>query len=352
MAESSPEDVMSLEDAFDAFDRVLEDERPDPLSADALRASVQTLLRGNVPPCAPRAAPIGSLGEYKRTLRLVYSNDHVLRTNSEGQCVTLVISFSSLVERGHSQHEFVGTTKRAGATHALFLADPQQSWFLRGNDACDPFVSVLAVVVREIQLLHPARVVCIGASMGGYAAIRCGFAIAALVSSVRVVSFGPQVVINPAERAALNLPLASFEPALDRLYGAARAIGMEMASLVELFARGEGDHLGGEVRVEIHVGREAPGDEREARLLACVVHDLETKAASGAMESNAGQAVATSDAASCTPPHGGEHGAGGVHVSVQVHEGSAHTVAADLKTAGSLDAIIAAHILSSTPCQD
>ena len=67
-------------------------------------------------------------------------------------------------------------------THTLFLTDPLQSWYLRSNANMDvdPFAATLAIVTAEIEELGPTRVICIGSSMGGYAATRCALALGTL----------------------------------------------------------------------------------------------------------------------------------------------------------------------------
>ena len=105
---------------------------------------------------------------------------------------------------GVARHEFVGTAKRAGATHALFLKDPHEAWYLRAAKAAsstafggdgngDEYANVTAVVAQEVRRLRPRRLVTIGASMGGYAAVRVGLALGADA----VLAFGPQVVFCP-----------------------------------------------------------------------------------------------------------------------------------------------------------
>ena len=69
----------------------------------------------------------------------------------------------------------------AGATHALFCRDTFQAWYCRGTpDArTGGFAAVVAALRSEIDALRPARVVTIGASMGGYAAVRAALALGA-----------------------------------------------------------------------------------------------------------------------------------------------------------------------------
>ena len=161
-----------------------------------------------------------------------------LRREYHGQstCETLVISFGGLVQGmgGVAPHEFVGVCAKLGAC-TLFVRDPQQAWYLRANTPPaavtaateaesdlplptseledDAFASVLDLVLLEIRALRPTRLVCIGASMGGYAALRAGLSLGAAA----VIAFGPQIFIDPAEREALGLPAMFFDSTLRML---------------------------------------------------------------------------------------------------------------------------------------
>ena len=155
-------------------------------------------------------------------------------------CTTLVIAFGGLQQRlgggvggGVPPYEFVRSCERAGATHAIFVRDATRSWvlpsglelwlpppgrlippfrvplrqYLRGlgahesgsgengnghdgnGGASDSFESMVALLRAEVAALRPARLVTIGSSMGGYAAIRVGVALRAHTC----ITFGPQV---------------------------------------------------------------------------------------------------------------------------------------------------------------
>ena len=350
MADSDSDTEAYFEAAFCAVDV-----RPDPLSVESLQRSLLVSL-ATVLPRAPRSAPVRASAQtrgHRRSVLLPFDEaQHSLSTVDErdGVCRTLWVSFCSLTESGQvlsmspvsctaspsevnnaSCYEFVGAARRAGISHALFLRDPLQAWYLRGLDApsTDPFASTLAVVTRAIERLKPSRVVCIGSSLGGYAAVRCGLALGDLhdgtVESVDVLSFAPQVFIDPWERVALNLPLMSFERALDRLKVAATALQFSLHSLVRLaadHAAAQAAHAeraaayGGEeallrprVHLALHVGAQAPSDVREARLFEMSVAALH---------------------------------AAYLHLSVgvHVHECSGHCVAADLRARGELDGIV------------
>ena len=321
-------------DDMDAFlDEFEHSPLPDPLSLAQLEKALRVVADGVLPVAPPKVK-----SALKRDLKLGYPDDLVTRDMQETSCETLFVSFCSLTESGHRQQEFCGTAKRAGVSHALFLCDPLQAWFLRADTA---FASVLSLILCEIERLKPSRVVCVGASMGGYAAIRCGVALARRHSteasapapdrlkSVVVIAFGPQVFIDPSERAAIGLPPMPFNPALDRLHFAARDLNLPLHSLVHLISDAQlGIPLGGphalvELHVEMHVGELAGSDVREARLLELAISQAQ----------RAEQSV----------PHV-ERQATSWTVAVHVHQGSGHTIAADLKSRGQLDTIVRAHV--------
>mgnify|MGYP004340554395 CR=1 FL=1 len=166
--------------------------------------------------------------------------------------------------------------------------------------------------------------------MGGYAAARCALCLGAALdemglsvptlSDVRALSFGAQIFVDPRERQALQLPWATFDPALERLaLQEHQGIHFELESLVRLASRmysirsscemPEMLHASVPTTLALHVGALAKGDVREARLLEMALNDL------------AGDL-------SCASAH------------VHVHARSGHTVASGLKSGGELDALI------------
>mmetsp|Transcript_66307 Transcript_66307/g.110153 ORF Transcript_66307/g.110153 Transcript_66307/m.110153 type:complete len:483 (+) Transcript_66307:14-1462(+) len=177
-------------------------------------------------------------------------------------CDVLVISFAGLQasrRKNDSRFEFVHSLTKAAqgrCIHALFLVDTEQTWFLRANSR-DAFDEVVHEMQQEVSQLCPRRIVTVGASMGGYAAIRVGLAIGA--SSV--LAFGPQVYLCPQERVQFVGETPDFFAA--DLHRCATS-GLQMESLITAMARcdSSASHL-----VEVHCGAEAASDVREARLL-------------------------------------------------------------------------------------
>ena len=124
---------------------------------------------------------------------------------------TLVIAFAGAdsalgggADGGVASHQFVRACERAGVRHVLFVRDALRAWYLRGlgtdpwgeegldaqasqarqgpgyrhqgehdlcDEPCDDFSGLLALLGREIAAARPARVVTVGSSMGGCAAL-------------------------------------------------------------------------------------------------------------------------------------------------------------------------------------
>ena len=210
-----------------------------------------------------------------------WSDDDLLREYAATPCETLVITFGGLtqgfpgvVTPGRAQHEFVGVCRRLGTPHALFVRDPFQSWYLRAclteDGDVDPYASLIALLRHEVAVLRPTRIVTIGASMGGYAAIRAGAALGAHTT----IAFGPQIFLHPDERRLLELPLAVMDPPLETLQRDAAAVGIQLEKqslcvvLGKARALSAGEPTTSGTDVVMHVGDwPRGGDNLEARLL-------------------------------------------------------------------------------------
>ena len=103
-------------------------------------------------------------------------------------------------------------------------ADPLNRWYLRRCTAEQrgsphgPYAALVAALEKEIAICRPSRIVTIGASAGGYAAIRAGLALHASA----VLAFSPQVFLEPAQRSALELPPMFFDEQLRALHADAQ----------------------------------------------------------------------------------------------------------------------------------
>lgn len=180
----------------------------------------------------------------RRELSAPFTDATLRRAYADCPCETLVITFGGLTAAGHArvltpgvaQHELVGSCTRLGVKHALFVRDLLQSWYLRrppstGQDPCidcyDPLISLLRV---EIAALQPKHIVTVGASMGGYAAIRAGV----MLGATTAIAFGPQVILAPCERRLLGLPLGVMDTPLEALQREADAQVVPLESLIAL----------------------------------------------------------------------------------------------------------------------
>lgn len=111
---------------------------------------------------------------------------------------TMLVAFGGLQQRvggglgaGVPPHEFVTSCRRAGAKYVLFVRDAARAWYCRGLSTGAPgFAGVVAAVRAEVAVVKPARLVTIGSSMGGYAAVRAGIDLGAEIA----IGFSPQVL--------------------------------------------------------------------------------------------------------------------------------------------------------------
>ena len=195
---------------------------------------------------------------------------------------TLVIAFAGAdasmtgaVTGGVPSYEFAGALRRVNADAAIFLRDVLRAWYLRGiGESGHDFESVLEMLRREIRLIQPRRVVTIGCSMGGYAALRAAIALRAAAA----VAFAPQVYVRPDERRGLQLPKMGFDPLLESLAVVGVEEGFALPSIVECIREASAASLT-EVEpeigtmLEVHVGGLCPGDVHEARALESAVHE-------------------------------------------------------------------------------
>ena len=252
------------------------------------------------------------------------------------------------IRGGMPSHEFVASCRRAGVRKALFVRDCLRSWYLRGigndrivartsddgdddgvgdddgsyYDAIDDdgyvepishhrsFEGVVSHLQSEIDRVQPSRLVTIGSSMGGYAAIRAGLALNADVA----VAFSPQVVIHAAERKQLNFPQQPFDGLLNTLVETTQnAAGIPLTSLIECVASAPDSC---NTLVEMHVGRLEEGDVREAKMLQAAV-----------------------DGRRCSSSGGGG-GGGGVACALTVHDGRDHNLVKEMRDDGELHELL------------
>ena len=370
-ADDDDDEVVDYSDAagfVDLFDTV--DAEPDYeklLTSELLRAQLEAIsLRSG-----------GNIGHSSKTTnanmeggcngssisRSQFSDEGLLRmswVDHGAPCKALIICFASLAVHDAAgipqvNFEFVGSCKRAGATHGIFVKDLHQAWYLRGTgDTLQSFDALMRTLRREIHHLRPARVVTLGASMGGYAAIRAGVALGA----ASALAFVPQVFVDPEERDALELPWMAFMGSLRRLHASrlagGPAGGLELTSLLPCVTS-----CGHAMEIDVHVGARESGDVREAMLLREAAHvKAEAAVASGGVSifSRAGAAAGKASgpsAGAASAATGGEAASSaagcGARVAVHIHPRKGHLFFRELRQSGELVTLLRERHLAPSP---
>jgi acyl carrier protein len=142
----------------------------------------------------------------------------------------------------------------------ILLRDPAFSWYLAGiGDECGDFDGVVRVVRGHLDKLAPDKVMMIGTSAGGYAALLAGH----LLQADYVHAFSPQTYIDPASirRYGDDALVQKTGPMLQSLYA---RLG-EDAECLDL-ARALG-RWNGKTRYLLHVCARSERDLRRARHL-------------------------------------------------------------------------------------
>ena len=217
-----------------SFEPTIEEPRP-PVTPPVLREQLASLRSLHRPACSSYEVP-----EPPPTVASDDDSPHLMRTyvyDPGMLCSTLAVVFGGLAQGigGIAKHEFMGAMAQAGSEHTLFVKDTKQAWYLLGlRTGESSFDGVVAVVRAECELLRPRRLVCIGASMGGYAAVRAGLELQA----DSILAFAPQVFIDSAVRTYLRLPYMRFDAQLEALGrvckpGATRALTDVLEAAIE-----------------------------------------------------------------------------------------------------------------------
>lgn len=111
----------------------------------------------------------------------------------------LAIAFGGLLMSvgGLPPFEFFGVLNEAASVKKIFLRDLDQSWYHRGVEGLGSDIAGVETGLREIVAeAEPRRLVMLGASAGGYAALLFG----RLLGADEVHVFGPQTFISPGLR--------------------------------------------------------------------------------------------------------------------------------------------------------
>lgn len=118
----------------------------------------------------------------------------------------LVISFGFAIWTETPSFDFFGKTKRVESLtgrhiNRVLLRDLANSWYHRGIPGLGLDVDETAESLKGlIRTIRPGRVVTIGQSMGGYAAIMFG----ALLNADQSIAFGPLSFLNSGEALKYN----------------------------------------------------------------------------------------------------------------------------------------------------
>jgi hypothetical protein len=114
----------------------------------------------------------------------------------------LILSFGFLADEGRAPiFDFFGRTKKLEGRfdirfNRILVRDLNNAWYHRGVTGLGLHVDEVASALRGlIQSIRPGRVLTIGQSMGGYAAILFGM----LLDADRIVAFGSLSHLNPSE---------------------------------------------------------------------------------------------------------------------------------------------------------
>jgi hypothetical protein len=191
-----------------------------------------------------------------RQLEVIEGREGVLG-DLDAPSPVLVIAFGGQAMRlaGAPPFEFFGVLREHDRPKKLFVRDHHRSWYHRGVVGLGDDIASVATALQElVDSTAPTKVVALGSSSGGYAALLFG----RLMGVDEVHAFGPQTFISADlrqrhgdERFRKMLPLLLESDHYQSEYG----------DLNELFSRTP--HNG--ARVVIHYCEGEPGDGVHAR---------------------------------------------------------------------------------------
>ncbi len=121
------------------------------------------------------------------------SSDLAFRTDVDRPGDTLLITFGGL-NHGISmpRHEFLNITERLPAKR-MFIRDSSQCWYQSELNGLGRGIEAIVEKVEDVKRsVDCERTVCIGNSMGGYAALLVGN----MINADRVIAFAPQSFLN------------------------------------------------------------------------------------------------------------------------------------------------------------
>ncbi len=194
---------------------------------------------------------------YRRSVR---GEGVAVSLDTEIDSRTLLLTFGGMKSTaGLVTFEFVALTADM-PVKKMFVRDPRQSWYHRGMPSHGKTLESIAELLQKIVAEQDVdRLVTVGSSAGGYAALAFG----ALLGADRVLAFGPQTTLARDALAEMNDHRWDYllEPLWDK--------GALEESWVDL-SRALPGALNGNTRCAVFFDETVPGDREHAELLAGV----------------------------------------------------------------------------------
>ena len=166
---------------------------------------------------------------------------------------------------------------------------------------------------REIDAVAPAKVVTIGSSMGGYAAVRAGVAL----NADAALAFSPQVLLDVEDRKKRGLPEMMFDDVLKWTKLVAQFENFELRPLTDVVRDAPAECT---TQIEVHVGGVDEGDVTEVNILKAAVDRRARKGRRG-----------------------------GLSMSLTVHGERDHNLVVDMRNSGELHALLRRHVGGEEP---
>jgi pimeloyl-ACP methyl ester carboxylesterase len=171
---------------------------------------------------------------------------------------TMLLTFGGMKSTvGIVAFEFVALTGSI-PVKKMFVRDPRQSWYHRGMPSHGTTLESVGEVLQRILAEHEVeRLVCVGSSAGGYAALLFG----ALLRADEVLAFGPQTTLDRQTLAAMDDH--RWDYLLEPLYakGALEERWIDLRSALP-------EVLAAPTRCRVYYDETVPGDRQHAEHLA------------------------------------------------------------------------------------
>ena len=192
---------------------------------------------------------------YRRSVR---GEGVAVSLDTEIDSRTLLLTFGGMKSTaGLVAFEFVALTADM-PVKKMFVRDPRQSWYHRGMPSHGNNLESIAELLQKIVAEQDVdRLVTVGSSAGGYAALAFG----ALLGADRVLAFGPQTTLDREVLSAMNDH--RWDYLLDPLW-AKGALEESWVDLNTALPRA----LDGNTRCGVFFDETVPGDSQHGELLA------------------------------------------------------------------------------------